>query len=111
MRDLLFKNLTSTDKRRKVLSSSEIVDNKGVHSLIRRHLICIVKEMKEKSQDKRPLPSLYVLKEHNDKEQKEKFFCRVKGSMYAVNNGKLYLILFMHTLKITLMSLPQGIGR
>ncbi len=109
MRDLLFKNLTSRDKKRKVIASSEIVDKQGVRSVIHRHFICIVKEVKD-SQIKRPLPYLYVLKEHNTKEQKEKFLCRLKGSIYAVNNGRLFLILFMHSLKINLAAISQDLA-
>lgn len=101
MRDLLYKNLTSNDKKRRIISSSEITENEGIRSIIRRHFVCIVKEINDSKIDK-PLPYLYVLKEHNKKEQKERFFCRIKSSIYAVNNGKLYLILFMHSLKISL---------
>lgn len=101
MRDLLFKNLTSNDKRRRKIVSSEIVDKQGMRSIIRRHFACVVKEVKGAHIEK-PLPYLYVLKEHNNIEQKEKFFCRIKGSVYAVSNGKLFLILFMHSLKIDL---------
>ena len=106
MRDLLFKNLTSDDSKRKILTSSEIMDKQGVRSIIHRHFICIVKEIKDK-QITKPLPYLYVLKEHNNREQKEKFFCRIKGSIYAINNGRLFLILFMHSLKISLTPVPQ----
>lgn len=116
MRDLLFKNLTSDDKKRKVIISSEIADRQGVRSIIRRHFICIVKEINPGSEGKsrvkdnkieRPLPYLYVLKEHNNKEQKEKFFCKIKGSVYATSNSRLFLILFMHSLKISLIAIPN----
>lgn len=107
MRDLLFKNLTSTDRKRKILCSMEVIDKQGVRSIIRRHLVCIVKELKDTAV-KKPLPYLYILKEHNNIEQREKFFCRLKGSLYAISNGRLFLILFMHSLKITLIPIPQG---
>lgn len=117
MRDLLFKNLTSGDKRRKILVSSEIVDKQGVRSIIHRHLVCIIKEMEplahknqiKDEQTERPLPSLYVLKEHNTREQKEKFLCRIKGSMYVISNGRLFFIRFMHSLKISLISIPKDV--
>lgn len=118
MRDLLFKNLTSEDKRRKVLSSSEIADKEGVRSIIHRHFVCIVKEInpaslnKDEAEDEqmpRPLPYLYMLKRHDTRERKEKFFCRIKGSIYAVSKGRLFLIYFMHSLKITLMPIPQDL--
>jgi hypothetical protein len=103
MRDMLFKNLTSNDRKRKIICSSEIMDKEGVRSIIRRHFICIVKEINDKELQ-RPLPYMYVLKEHNNKEQREKFFCRIKGSILAVTNGRLFIIYFMHSLKINLMA-------
>ncbi len=118
MRDLLFKNFTSNDKKRKILTSSEIMDKQGVRSIIHRHFICMVKEInpalacKSGVKDKqisKPQPYLYVLKEHNSREQREKFFCRIKGSICAVHKGRLFLILFMHSLKISLTPVPQDL--
>ncbi len=106
MRDLLFKNLTSNDKKRKIIASAEIVDKQGVRSIIRRHFICMVKEVKDNRMGK-PLPHLYVIKERNTREHKEKFFCKIKGSIYTIYNSKLFLILFMHSLKINLIAITQ----
>lgn len=108
MRDLLFRNLTSEDKKRKILTSSEVIDSQGVRSIIHRHFICIIKEIHGKQME-RPMPYLYVLKERNNIAQKEKFFCRMKSSLYAVHKGRLFLVLFMHSLKITLISAPQDL--
>ncbi len=108
MRDLLFRNLTSCDKKRRILASSEITDKEGVRSVIHRHFVCMVKEINDKQVSK-PAPYLYVLKERNSREQKEKFFCRIKGSLYAVHKGKLFLILFMHSLKISLEPVRQDL--
>ena len=106
MRDLVFKNLTSDDKKRKIIASSETVDRQGVRTIIHRHFVCVVKEIKD-NQIQRPIPYLYVLKERNHREQREKFFCRIKGSIYAISNGRLFLILFMHSLKINLIAIPK----
>lgn len=108
MRNLLFKNLTSNDRRKRVVSSSEITEKEGVRSVIRRHFIYIVKEVSNPDIEK-PKPSLCVLKEQDTKEQRQKFFCKLKGSVLAVNRGRLFLIAFMHTLKITLVSSPQEV--
>lgn len=101
MRDLIFKNFTSSDKRRKVIASSEISDKPGIHTIIRRHFACIVKEA-QIDQAERPAPYLYILKYRNTQERKEKFFCRLKGSFYTVSKGKSYLVLYMHSLKVDL---------
>jgi len=101
MRDLLFKNITSENKKRKVIASCEIVDSQELSCVTQRHFIWIIKEAR-RIQAQKPLPYLYVLKEHNTLEKKEKFFCRLKGSIYTVSQGKLFLILFAHSLKITI---------
>lgn len=110
MRDLLFKNLTSNDKKKRIITSAEIVDRQGVRSTIRRHFVCVAKEMLDKKMEQ-PSPYLFVVKERNTKERREKFFCRVKGSIYAVCNGKLYLILFMHSLRICLEAIPKDLAK
>lgn len=99
MRDLVFKNITSGDRKRKILASCETADMQGVHSVVRRHFIYIVKEA-DNTEIKKPSPALYVFKERNTKEQKENFFCRIKGSVYAAYNDKIFLILFIHSLRI-----------
>jgi hypothetical protein len=107
MRDLVFKNLTSYSKKRRILASSEVMDSQGVRRIIRRHFVCIVKPVKDVNTDNKPLPYLYVLKKRDNQGKNEKFFCRIKGSLFAVNKGKLFLILFMHSLKIDFCAITQ----
>ncbi|HOW42916.1 MAG TPA: hypothetical protein P5110_06065 [Candidatus Omnitrophota bacterium] len=108
MRDLLFKNLTSTDRKRKVLSCSEVVDKSGLRTIIRRHFIYVVREVPSKPKET-TAPSLHILKERNSLEKREHFFCKMRGSVYAVYQNRIYLINFMHTLKINLTALPEGL--
>lgn len=111
MRDLLFKNLTSSDHKKRIICSSEVTDKQGVHSVIRRHFICMVKEIdKQGAGMDKPQPYLYVLKEKDTKEQKQKFFCKVKGSICAVSGDRLFLVVFMHSLRIDLASAPQNVN-
>lgn len=102
MRDLLFRNLTSDDKKRRVIASSEVAEREGIRSTIHRHFVCIVKEVKDASTVEKPAPYLYVLKESNSKLRLQRFFCRVKSSVFTISKGKIYLILYMHSLKISL---------
>jgi hypothetical protein len=106
MRDLLYRNMTSLDKKRRIIATSEILDKEGLHRVIHRHFVYIVKEIPKEDTSK-PKPYLYVLKIRNNKEQKEKFFCRIKGSMYLAQDNKLFLIVFTHSLKISLEAMPQ----
>ena len=107
MRDLLYKNLTSDDKRRKIIASSEISDKEGVRSVINRHFIWLVKEVKDCDIEAKPASSIYVLKEKNTRECKQKYVCRIKGSIYAIAGSKIFLIMYMHSLKIHLQDLTQ----
>jgi hypothetical protein len=108
MRDLLFKNLTSPDKKKRRISVIEVTQDKIFKTEIRRHFVCLIREIKEKN-PLRPSPYLYVLKRQNTKEKIENFFCRLKGSVYAVSNDRLYLIVFCHSLKISLIGLSEAI--
>ena len=101
MRDLLYKNLTSEDRRRKTISSSEIVDKQGVRSVVHRHFSCIIKEA-DSSNLTVFAPSLNVVKQRNTKLHQEHFFCKMKGRMLIANSSKLYNIYFIHTLNIHL---------
>ena len=101
---MLFKNLTSADKKRKVIASSEIADKKGVRTVIRRHFICIVREVSAVDKEAHK-PAVYVLKQRDNKARCEKFFCRIKGSLYALSGEKIFRILFTHSLKINIFAL------
>lgn len=107
MRDLLYKNLTSVDKKRKKISSSETLDKEGMRSIIHRHFICLVKEINN-YKEKQPAPYACVLREYKNKEQSGRFFCKIKGSVYVVNCGRLYLILYLHSLRINLVHIAQN---
>ncbi len=112
MRDLFYKNLTSLDRGRKIIASSEVVDKEGIHSVVHRHFAYIIKQVPAASSEK-PKPYLYVLKEINSKEKRERFFCKIKGSIVIVHNGKILLVTFVHTLRVQLTAsakLSEQIG-
>jgi hypothetical protein len=108
MRDLVYKNLTSADGSRKRVATLEVSESNGLRSTVRRHFACVVREVKDASAQK-PAPYLYVAKERNTSQPRESFFCRMKNSTLMVNKGRVYLILFMHSLKITLAGTPKKI--
>ena len=101
MRDLLYKNLTSEDKKRKIVACSEVFEEGGYRNIVRRHFVCFIKEVLNLPREE-TAPYLYVLKQRNTREQKERFFCRVKGSVYVTFKKRMYLVLFTHSLKIDL---------
>jgi hypothetical protein len=106
MRDLVFKNLTSSDRKRRVIVSAETAESPGMRTETVRHFICLVKEIMPDKAMSRPLPYLYVRRERNSREHKQRFFCRIKGSVCIIMNNRGYLIYFAHSLKINLKAVP-----
>lgn len=102
MRNIVFKNLTSAQKKRRILSTCEVVENKGVLTRIRRSFVYIVKSIADSQKEELPIPRVYVLKIKDSRTNHEKFFCRVKGGLYLVNNNKLFFVVFSHSLTINL---------
>lgn len=107
MRDMIFKNLTSHDKRKRVLWASETINEDGILTKIHKYLIYIIKEVKKDKIVKSPKPEIHVLKQRNTKEKTEKFHIKMKGSIYCVAQEKCYFVTFCHTLKIDLCEAPQ----
>jgi len=109
MRDLVYKNLTSQAKGRKIITSSEIVDKQGVRSIIHRHFVCIFKEMEEQKKIDGQAPSLSVIRERNTREQRERFSCKIKGGVFVEHKGRHYLIYYLHSLNINLVPLERDL--
>ena len=103
MRNLLYKNIVSQDGRRRIICSSEKTDKEGIHSVIKRHLIYTTKEIRSVPQDLEK-PHVYIWKECNHKEMVEKFFCKIKRNLCVASDTRIFLITFVHTLKISLSS-------
>jgi hypothetical protein len=106
MRNLLFRNVTSGDKRRKILASSEFIEQKGVRSCVHRHLVCRIEEM-PKTRDFLPRPTLYVVRRQDTMLRLEHFYCRIKGQMYLANNNHVFLVSFIHSLRIELSAIQK----
>ena len=108
MRDLVFKNLMSPDHRKRIFTTSEVVDNAGVRSIVRKHFVCLIKDAQPGQGNPDLSPRVYVLREQNHSQHREKFLCRLKTSMFAMRNGKVYLILLGHSLKIDMVGSAYG---
>jgi hypothetical protein len=99
MRELLLKNLTSLNKKRKILSLSEVSRNNGILTKVNRRFIYLVKEMSQigNAQEK---PEFFIFKNHNSKLRQERFNLRIKGNFYVACNERIYLVSYCHSLKI-----------
>ncbi len=112
MRELVFKNLTSEDKRRRDLYISETLDKNGVKTITRRHSVYIigkrskVKDEKELMQHKIQAPTnttnrhVFIFKKRKTKLKKDSCICEVVGKFYAVVKNDLYSVAFKHSFEI-----------
>lgn len=107
MRDMVFKNLTSQDKRKRVLWASETINEDGILTKIHKYLIYIIKEVKKEDAHKTDKPEIFVLKLRNTREKIERFQVKMKGGIYCVSKEKCFFVSFCHTLKIDLSKAPE----
>lgn len=112
MRELLFKNMTSQDKKRKDLYVSETVSRDGVVTTTQRHSTYILNacnkfntlekmtEWKNKIDLKTEKRHIFVIKKRDTKTNKYMFICDVVGRFYAVSGFDIYSIAFKHSFEI-----------
>ena len=112
MRELVFKNLISGDKKRKDLFISETVEENGVKTVTRRHTLYIIGEHSKFNNQKEflqwqktaPMNSgkrhIFIFKKRDTKLKKDSFICDVVGKFYAVIKNELYSIAFKHSFEI-----------
>ncbi len=112
MRELLFKNLTSQDKKRKDLYIKEEFERDGVRTITKRHSLYIIKgrcrfsdsnevlKFQNSASAKRKNRHIFIYKMRDTKEKKDTFVCDVVGNVYAVMKKELYSIAFKHSFEI-----------
>lgn len=114
MRELLFKNITSGNNKRKDLYISEVFERDGVKTTTQRHSTYIIKDhnkvntLEELSQWKKNLGvtnkrHVFIVKKHDTKLKKDTFICDVIGKFYAVTDSDVYSILFKHSFEVDFM--------
>ncbi len=99
MRDLIFKNHTSSDKTKRLVSTYETIEERGKHTAIRRHFVYKLLDITDSFRNK-PEPEIVIQRNLNRALGQETVFCRLKGSMYVRTEDKLLLVLFSRSLRI-----------
>lgn len=119
MRQLLFKNLTSQNTRRRILSICETVSHNGTKLMIQRrntytlksriHIKSAsdVKKLEATYGNQAPFSDrrLHLIRKYNQKTGENKLFCRAHGLLYIVMNDDVLLIAFTNSLKISMKRL------
>lgn len=116
MKELVFKNITSGNKRRRDLFISETVEDHGVKTVTQRHSIYIIRNCTKFNDPKElmhwqktsPINSnkrhIFIFKKRNTKAKEDNFICDVVGNFYAVVKDEVYSIAFKHSFEIDFLS-------
>ncbi|MDP3143630.1 MAG: hypothetical protein Q8N14_06850 [Candidatus Omnitrophota bacterium] len=105
MRELLYKNLTSLEKGRRILAISEESQKNGFLTRTSRKFIYMIKDT-ENLRESLTAPVFHIFKIRDSKNRKERFVFKVKGNFFVVNDQKVRLVYFCHSFKIDLSQLP-----
>lgn len=125
MREIIFKNLTTRNHRRRDLWIQEKTDENGLHAEIQKRCVFHVKNhqrfpneraverwIHEHSDDPRcRLRNLTVTRAENSKMGTKHFFFKAIGSFYAVMGEEIFSIGFVQTYEVILTEAAEEGGR
>lgn len=112
MRELLYKNITSGNKKRRDLYVSETFDKDGITTTTQRHSTYIVgtcnkfknledlMEWKKNSGQYAGKRHIFIIKKRDTKLNKDMFICDVIGKFYAISGCDIYSVAFKHSFEV-----------
>lgn len=99
MREILYKNLTSAKKGRRAISVCERSQNKDCSTRVQRTFVYVIRSG-VLSRKESPQPIFNIVKTFNTKTRMERFYFRMKGIFYVLQNDYFLEINFCHSLRI-----------
>lgn len=114
MREVVYKNMVSSNSRVKNIFLQEVFERDGVIAKTERRCFYYIKEITpirevkdlEKWVDHRnsvePLGKrqFHIWKMHNDTVGEDRLICKIIGTFYAIVNNNVYTIAFLHSFKV-----------
>jgi len=114
MREVVFKNLTSLNSRKKDIVLKEVFEKDGVLAKTERRCFYFIRRIDRLSDDNTldkwmasqgaigspNTRRFHILKEHDDDLNADKVICRIDGEFFAVVNMNIYTIGFLHYFKV-----------
>ncbi len=122
MREIIFRNLTTRNRRRRDLWIQETTDENGLHAEIQKRCVFIVKAhrhlpdtesverwIRDHSKDGRcRLRNLTVTRAENTKTGIRNLSFKAAGSFYAVMGEEVFSIGFIQTYEVNLVESAEG---
>jgi len=122
MREILFKNLTAENPRKKDIVLKEIFEKDGITAQTERRCFYFIKtaERIDGESDLQGWLSkhnasgdinrrhFHIMKLHSDRMGEDKVMCKIAGTFYAVVNKQVYTIGFLHSFKARFLKAASG---
>ena len=119
MREMIFKNLTADDFKKRDILITEVVEGDGVIAKIERRCKYFVTNMnhfdnvtgyeeimKSKICKESPIKKEYfILRKKDDDSGEDVLICKVFGNLYAVVEDYVFYVAYLHTIKVKLSTL------
>ncbi|MBL7156686.1 MAG: hypothetical protein ISS92_00845 [Candidatus Omnitrophica bacterium] len=116
MRELIFKNLTTTKAKKKDISLEEVVERNGKLSFTKKRSIYFVRgvhriksnaDLQEWVRGRKKDPEItrkffHILRKYSAETKEDKLICKMRGSFYVIADQSVYNIVFVHSIKIKL---------
>lgn len=118
MREILFKNSTSQDHKRRAILVSEAVEGEGLQALSERRCVYVIKNkvhlgnpldlincVSHQEDNLEPGRHLFIKRAFNSNNGEKFFSWKIIGRFYIVMENDIYTIAFKHTFKILIHEL------
>jgi hypothetical protein len=122
MREVVFKNLTSINARKKDIFLQEVFERDGVKAKTERRCFYYIKdiltlnsqedlqEWVAKQNQSGPITKrqFYIFREHSDSSGEDRILCKILGTFYVVVDSAVYTIAFLHSFRARFTKSPSG---
>ncbi len=115
MREIVFRNLISEDKRHADISVTEVFENKDVVTTAEKNCIYVIKKQgslgpalnyeiphltEDFSKNNCPKRQFFITRFQDEKKHNEYLILKVLGDFYVVFANQLFLVSFKYTIKV-----------
>lgn len=100
MRDVVYRNITSQDKGRRVMASSEVCQGNGLRTTVVRHFICVIRKAQDRAVGEVFKPRIYIYRYYDTGKQRERFFCRIRDRFCLMLGSQIYQAEFLESVRI-----------
>lgn len=114
MREVIYKNLTSLNSRKKDIFLQEVFEKDGVTAKTERRCLYFIKDIihldapddvqkwmaKQGELGMMNKRQFYIFKRHNDSPGEDRLICKILGNFYAIIDNSVYIIAFLQSFKI-----------